>query len=85
MNDGYSVAVLGATGLVGETMISILEERDFPVSELFPLASERSAGSQIKFRDREHEVLDEFVGQVLGDGLGGSARDGHPQRAGGRW
>jgi aspartate-semialdehyde dehydrogenase len=58
MNDGYSVAVLGATGLVGEAMISILEERDFPVSELFPLASERSAGSKINFRDREHEVLD---------------------------
>ncbi|MGD8695970.1 MAG: aspartate-semialdehyde dehydrogenase [Gammaproteobacteria bacterium] len=58
MNDGYSVAVLGATGLVGEAMITILEEREFPVSELFPLASERSAGSKIKFRDREHAVLD---------------------------
>lgn len=58
MNDGYSVAVLGATGLVGESMISILEEKNFPVSELFPLASERSAGSSIKFQGRDHKVLD---------------------------
>ena len=41
---GYGVCVLGATGLVGDMMIRILEERDFPVSELFPLASSRSVG-----------------------------------------
>ncbi|KPK59596.1 MAG: aspartate-semialdehyde dehydrogenase [Gammaproteobacteria bacterium SG8_31] len=58
MSDSYSVAVLGATGLVGENMISILEERNFPVSELFPLASERSAGSSVKFHGRDHRVLD---------------------------
>ncbi len=58
MSDGYSVAVLGATGLVGETMISILEEREFPVSEFYPLASERSAGSSVSFRRREYTVLD---------------------------
>ncbi len=44
MSKGWRVAVLGATGLVGDTMISVLEERDFPVSELFPLASSRSLG-----------------------------------------
>ncbi|MEX0619222.1 MAG: aspartate-semialdehyde dehydrogenase [Pseudohongiellaceae bacterium] len=48
----YNVAVVGATGAVGETMISILEERNFPVNELFPLASERSAGSTVTFRNR---------------------------------
>jgi len=58
MSDGYSVAVLGATGLVGETMISILEEREFPVSEFYPLASERSAGSSVSFRGRDYTVLD---------------------------
>ncbi|ALO46502.1 aspartate-semialdehyde dehydrogenase [Pseudohongiella spirulinae] len=52
----YNVAVVGATGAVGETLISILEERDFPVNELFPLASERSAGSKIQFRGKSVTV-----------------------------
>ena len=47
---GYRVAVLGATGLVGETMIRVIEEQDFPVSELFPLASSRSLGKRVEFR-----------------------------------
>jgi aspartate-semialdehyde dehydrogenase len=46
---GYSVAVIGATGAVGREMVSILEERDFPVSELRLYASERSAGERIAF------------------------------------
>ena len=46
---GYRVAVLGATGAVGGEMLKILAERNFPVSELVPLASERSAGRQIDF------------------------------------
>ncbi len=58
MSDSYSVAVLGATGLVGETMISILEQRDFPVRELFPLASERSAGATVRFRGKSLPVID---------------------------
>jgi aspartate-semialdehyde dehydrogenase len=49
----YRVAVLGATGLVGRTMIQVLEERDFPVSELVPLASPRSAGQIVRFKGRE--------------------------------
>lgn len=53
----YNVAIVGATGAVGEALISILEERDFPVNELFPLASERSAGSKIKFRGKSITVL----------------------------
>ena len=56
MADKYNVAVVGATGAVGEAMLSILEERDFPVDQLFPLASERSAGSSILFRGRRMTV-----------------------------
>jgi len=50
--------VLGATGLVGETMIRVLEERDFPVAELFPLASSRSLGKRVEFRGRHIPVID---------------------------
>jgi aspartate-semialdehyde dehydrogenase len=46
----FDVAVVGASGAVGETMISILEERDFPVNRLYPLASSRSAGKRIEFK-----------------------------------
>src|SRR5690349_14633533 len=55
---GFGVCVLGATGLVGETLISVLEERDFPVSELFPLASNRSVGKRVEFRGRHLPVID---------------------------
>ncbi|MDH4031273.1 MAG: aspartate-semialdehyde dehydrogenase [Chromatiales bacterium] len=58
MSEGYSVAILGATGLVGEALLTILEQREFPVRELFPLASERSAGRKVRFRDREYTVED---------------------------
>lgn len=50
------VAILGATGVVGTQMIQCLEERDFPVSELVPLASARSAGKTISFKGTEVEV-----------------------------
>ena len=49
MSDGYKVGVLGATGLVGSTIIELLANRGFPVAELRPLASERSAGKTIEF------------------------------------
>jgi aspartate-semialdehyde dehydrogenase len=55
---GYRVCVLGATGLVGETIIKVLEERDFPVSELLPLASNRSIGKRVEFRGRHIPVID---------------------------
>jgi len=55
---GFGVAVLGATGLVGDTMIRVLEERDFPVSELFPLASNRSLGKRVEFRGKHIPVID---------------------------
>ncbi|WP_045727163.1 aspartate-semialdehyde dehydrogenase [Xanthomonas sp. GPE 39] len=54
----FNVAVVGATGAVGDTMLSILAERDFPVATLFPLASERSAGGQIEFKGQKVTVLD---------------------------
>jgi aspartate-semialdehyde dehydrogenase len=50
------VAVVGATGLVGTKMIEILEERNFPVSELIPVASEKSLGKKIKFKDKQFSV-----------------------------
>lgn len=46
----YNVAILGATGLVGRTMLQVLDERNFPVREIMPLASERSRGKKIDFR-----------------------------------
>lgn len=53
---GYNVAIAGATGAVGEAMISILEERNFPVENLYPLASERSAGSTVMFNNKPVKV-----------------------------
>jgi aspartate-semialdehyde dehydrogenase len=52
----YDVAVVGATGAVGETMLRVLEERRFPVGKIYPLASERSVGQKIVFRDEEITV-----------------------------
>jgi len=58
MSRTFDVAVVGATGAVGEIMLEILAERDFPVKEVYPLASSRSAGSKVRFRDRELTVQD---------------------------
>ena len=58
MSNKYKVAVVGATGAVGETMLAILAERRFPISELVALASERSAGSYVDFADDEVLVQD---------------------------
>jgi aspartate-semialdehyde dehydrogenase len=54
----FDVAVVGATGAVGEVMISILEERNFPVGKLYPLASSRSAGKRIEFKGESLVVED---------------------------
>lgn len=52
------VAVVGATGLVGSTMLRLLEERKFPVTELIPVASEKSVGKEIKFKENQYRVYD---------------------------
>ena len=51
------VAVVGATGLVGQKMLQVLDERDFPVTDLLAVASERSVGKKIVFRRDEYEVI----------------------------
>jgi aspartate-semialdehyde dehydrogenase len=53
---GYSVAVVGATGAVGGEVVRVLAEREFPIDDLRVLASPRSAGTTVPFRDRELEV-----------------------------
>src|SRR5580704_4201368 len=58
MANGFRVAVVGATGLVGETMINVLEVRKFPVSELYPLASNRSLGKSVRFAGAQLPVQD---------------------------
>ncbi|MDC0602028.1 aspartate-semialdehyde dehydrogenase [Aliiglaciecola sp.] len=58
MSRAFDVAVLGATGLVGQNMMEILEERDFPVNKLYPLASSRSAGGKVTFKGKDITVLD---------------------------
>ncbi len=51
------VAVVGATGLVGQKMLEVLEERNFPVTELVPVASARSVGSTVQFRNKAYAVV----------------------------
>jgi len=55
---GYKVAVVGATGNVGREMLNILEERQFPVDEIFALASRRSMGTEVSFGDRTLKCQD---------------------------
>jgi len=58
MSRKFNVAVVGATGAVGETMLEVLHERNFPVDKVFAVASSRSAGTTVKFGSRELEVVD---------------------------
>ncbi|SHI74949.1 aspartate-semialdehyde dehydrogenase [Cruoricaptor ignavus] len=51
------LAVVGATGMVGQVMLKVLEERNFPVSELIPVASEKSVGTKISFKGNAYEVV----------------------------
>lgn len=52
----YNVAVVGATGMVGQKMLKVLEEMKFPVNNLYPMASARSKGKTVKFGDKEYVV-----------------------------
>lgn len=56
MSLGYDVAIVGATGVVGEAFLEILAARDFPIQNLYPLASERSAGTTVQCGDKEYKV-----------------------------
>ena len=56
-NHEMIVAVVGATGLVGSKMLQVLEEREFPVTELLPVASERSWGKKVLFKGKEWTVM----------------------------
>ena len=58
MSKKYDVAIVGATGAVGETLISILDQRNFPINNLYPLASKRSAGSKVKCQGKSWVVED---------------------------
>lgn len=58
MSKKYDVAVVGATGAVGEVMLSILAQRKFPVGNVYALASERSAGKSVAFGDKSLQVQD---------------------------
>src|ERR1700749_3100787 len=51
------VAVVGATGLVGTKMLQILEERNFPVTELIPVASEKSIGKEVTFKGKKYKIV----------------------------
>lgn len=57
MNRGLKVAIVGATGAVGQTMLTVLQERQFPVTALYPLASARSLDKTVKFYGEELDVL----------------------------
>jgi aspartate-semialdehyde dehydrogenase len=58
MSEKYDVAVVGATGAVGEVMLDILATRKFPVGKVYALASERSVGKSVKFGNRDLDVSD---------------------------
>lgn len=58
MTQSYDIAIVGATGAVGETILNILEERDFPIGRLYPLASKRSAGNTVLFKNKPIMVED---------------------------
>ena len=51
------IAVVGATGMVGEVMLKVLAERNFPITELIPVASEKSVGKEIKFKGKKYKVV----------------------------
>jgi len=86
MTDTIDVAVVGATGMVGEAMLEILAERNFPVGTVHALASERSVGKTVAFGNRELNVGDlaEFDFSTVGIGLfsaGGSISAEYAPRA----
>jgi aspartate-semialdehyde dehydrogenase len=81
-----TIAIAGATGAVGEALLSILEERNFPFAELIPLASERSVGTKVKCRGRSFSVRElesfDFAGvDIAFFSAGGKVSKVHAPRA----
>jgi aspartate-semialdehyde dehydrogenase len=86
MSKKYDVAVVGATGAVGEVMLSILKQRNFPVGNIYALASERSVGKKVAFGDQQLEVenlatFDFSKTQIGLFSAGASVSDVHAPRA----
>ena len=52
-----NIAIVGATGLVGKKMLDILEQRNFPLANLIPIASKKSEGNLIDFKGEKHKVI----------------------------
>jgi aspartate-semialdehyde dehydrogenase len=51
------IAVVGATGMVGQVMLKVLEERNLPITELIPVASEKSVGKKITYKGKEFSIV----------------------------
>ncbi|MBI4005511.1 MAG: aspartate-semialdehyde dehydrogenase [Gammaproteobacteria bacterium] len=86
MSRKFNIAVVGVTGAVGETMLSILEERKFPVNEIHALASNRSTGKRLRFKNKDIIVEDlatfDFKGMDIGLFSAGASVSGkHAPRA----
>ena len=84
MKDQYNVAIMGATGAVGQVMMEILAERDFPFAELRLLASARSAGRELAFKGEKLVVQElseasfEGIDIVLASAGGGLSKQYNP-------
>lgn len=81
------VAVVGATGMVGQVMLKVLAERNFPITELIPVASERSVGKMINYKDKEYTVhsmqdaIDANCDLALFSAGGGTSKEWAPKFA----
>jgi aspartate-semialdehyde dehydrogenase len=87
LKDKYNIAIAGATGLVGETMLEILAERNFPIADLHALASSNSVGKSVRCGDKRVKVKDladfDFAGvDIALFSAGGSVSEIHAPRAG---
>lgn len=86
MNPRPTIAIAGATGAVGQALLEILEERDFPFADLIPLASERSAGDTVRCKRRDYVIRElagfDFKGvDIAFFSAGGSVSREHAPRA----
>ena len=90
MSDRFDIAVVGATGVVGESILEILHQRKFPIGKVYALASERSVGRQVDYGHKKITVEDlaEFDFSKVQIGLfsaGGSISRGICTKSGSSW